>query len=513
MRRFVVLFAMVVVCLFMVGVLPAEVGTRSLFHIDPEWHIVLDDSEYSSGSVVDVDEDGYLYFIERSERELYKIDQADGSIFWNRSVKGTYDMVPYSLKVDGELVYVIGSSVDYEIVFEVFQGSTGENLETKTYSSSDGYYYGGVHGLTIDGPDIFISGTGSHHNSSYVSLQKLGRSNRNLTWTNTWKSQLTPRIYGDPVVNETRIFVVGSVLDVEEEKKDGLIVSFNRKDGTDTEYATWEEGVSFKYVSIATDGQFLYAVGEVVQINKKYNELISTMVLHKYDTNLEIIWQVEWFGRKTGEPSTVKITDEGHILISGKTIGFGGGHDDLVLLLFDKEGSELISFEWSEGDDEIPLDAVVQGDFCYVVGEKIDSGIDETSAFLAKFNITYGGFPKEYYKVHGRVRDSQSLKGIEGAKVKFDHKSVVTDEDGYYSINLTAGHYDVEISADGYDTYTGQARVDFEDKELNFELSEDWFDPICCWSAAILITVLLFFLLGLAIITRRGKRKIRLDEK
>ena len=76
--------------------------------------------------------------------------------------------------------------------------------------------------------------------------------------------------------------------------------------------------------------------------------------------------------------------------------------------------------------------------------------------------------------------------------------------------DVTVGKYDVEVSADGYVTYTGQARVQYEDMKINFELSEGWYDPICCWSGLVLVTVLIIVLLGLMII---GRRRARLERE
>ncbi len=65
----------------------------------------------------------------------------------------------------------------------------------------------------------------------------------------------------------------------------------------------------------------------------------------------------------------------------------------------------------------------------------------------------------EYYTLHGRALDLNQGEGIIALKLKFTRKDgtmtgVLTDIDGYYTIDLQPGTYTLEISYPGYETYS-----------------------------------------------------------
>lgn len=85
--------------------------------------------------------------------------------------------------------------------------------------------------------------------------------------------------------------------------------------------------------------------------------------------------------------------------------------------------------------------------------------------------VTLWCFSQERYTLSGSVTDQSSGEKILGANVFVKNSSLgaTTNEYGYYSLNLEAGSYELEISYIGYETITREITL-AENKRANFEL-------------------------------------------
>jgi hypothetical protein len=77
-----------------------------------------------------------------------------------------------------------------------------------------------------------------------------------------------------------------------------------------------------------------------------------------------------------------------------------------------------------------------------------------------------------YYSVSGKVLEAGTQKAISGAQVTVGTKTMVSDDLGFFKLDLLPGEYTVEVTADGYWKYSGNITLsgnlskDFELKKM-----------------------------------------------
>ncbi len=59
-----------------------------------------------------------------------------------------------------------------------------------------------------------------------------------------------------------------------------------------------------------------------------------------------------------------------------------------------------------------------------------------------------------YYSVSGKVLESGTGKVISGAQVTVGTKTMVSDDAGFFKLDMPPGNYTVTVTADGYWNYT-----------------------------------------------------------
>jgi len=60
-----------------------------------------------------------------------------------------------------------------------------------------------------------------------------------------------------------------------------------------------------------------------------------------------------------------------------------------------------------------------------------------------------------YYSISGKVLESGTTKVISGAQVTVGTKTMVSDDAGFFKLDMPPGNYTVGVSADGYWKYSG----------------------------------------------------------
>jgi hypothetical protein len=64
-----------------------------------------------------------------------------------------------------------------------------------------------------------------------------------------------------------------------------------------------------------------------------------------------------------------------------------------------------------------------------------------------------------YYSISGKVTDAGSGKAVSGAQVTLGTKTMVSDDSGFFKLDMPPGNYTVEVSADGYWKYSGNVSL------------------------------------------------------
>lgn len=61
----------------------------------------------------------------------------------------------------------------------------------------------------------------------------------------------------------------------------------------------------------------------------------------------------------------------------------------------------------------------------------------------------------QYVSFSGKVLESGTGKAISGAQVTVGTKTMVSDDSGFFKLDMPPGNYTVAVTADGYWNYTG----------------------------------------------------------
>jgi len=457
------------------SVVSAETPTS----ISPEWFITRGGKEMDEGWGVDLDDHGYIYFVGHdtvpgplADVFLYKINPSDGSEIWNATWGGSGDEQGLEVVVEGDTLYVGGRTQNspdrtLDMLIQAYSTATGSLKWSTTWAYAKGAGYDEVDAIVVDGDNLYVAGWAANPaRSNEIAVLKLNKQTGDVIWNVTWGSKGWDEANGHIVVDSSRIYVAGRynatgmLLGGE-----ALLVSFDKTDGHYLKHVTWSEGGTADYLGMTGDSQFLYTVG----ISTKGGDKI---VLHKYDKELNRIWTAEWEASGSEAARVVEVTPRGDgLVVLGKTTSYGSGSFDALLLKYDLQGNLVWSRIWGgSGSDELH-GLALDGDYAYVAGETTSYGQGKADALLAKFKIVEGAGPR-YYTVSGKVVDSGSKEAIKGASVKIGARTVVTDDAGKYSMELSEAEYDVEVSASGYSPYKGKISISGANITQDFQLKK-----------------------------------------
>jgi hypothetical protein len=76
-----------------------------------------------------------------------------------------------------------------------------------------------------------------------------------------------------------------------------------------------------------------------------------------------------------------------------------------------------------------------------------------------------------YYSLSGKVLESGTGKAISGAQVTIGTKTMVSDDAGFFKLDMPPGNYTVRVAADGYWNFTGNVSLQ-ENLTRDFELKK-----------------------------------------
>ncbi len=74
-----------------------------------------------------------------------------------------------------------------------------------------------------------------------------------------------------------------------------------------------------------------------------------------------------------------------------------------------------------------------------------------------------------YYTVSGKVLAKSTGNPVSGAQVTIGTKTMVSDDAGFYRMDLLPGDYAIEVSAPGYSKYVGNISL-YSNMSRDFEL-------------------------------------------
>ncbi|MHA1267428.1 MAG: hypothetical protein ACTSRS_19490 [Candidatus Helarchaeota archaeon] len=126
----------------------------------------------------------------------------------------------------------------------------------------------------------------------------------------------------------------------------------------------------------------------------------TDLVLVKFAANGTQLWNVTWGGASTEEGYDIAMDSMGALYVTGYTSSFGAGDEDLVLVKFAANGTQLWNVTWGGTSGErgygIAMDST---NALYVTGYTSSFGAGDADLVLIKFatngtqlwNVTWGG--------------------------------------------------------------------------------------------------------------------------
>ncbi|MGQ0802387.1 MAG: hypothetical protein ACT4PI_00765 [Actinomycetota bacterium] len=262
-------------------------------------------------------------------------------------------------------------------------GATGA-LRWATPIDGTGDGYEEIDGLVPTADGIYFSGwTTSAGTGKDVLLGRLGLDG-SIAWVRPWGGPAWDEADGHLVLIGDRLYLSGRV-DAAGFAFGGkaLVAAFASADGAPVWSTTWGGGLfAFDYLSLATDGSLLYAVGIAP------GPTGGQIVLHAYDLSGDEVWKTQWVGPSSASSRSVTVdpTDDS-LFVVGRAQKPGSQEFDVQVLRFAAgDGALLSSCAWGGASPESSYDAVVDATGGYVVGETSSFGAGHADAFVLRFD-------------------------------------------------------------------------------------------------------------------------------
>ncbi len=149
------------------------------------------------------------------------------------------------------------------------------------------------------------------------------------------------------------------------------------------EWYKWWEGIySAIGEDIALDSKFnIYLVGYTSSSSGNYDAFIV-----KYNSSGIQIWNRTWGGSGADEALGVVVDQNDYIYVTGATTSFGAGYNDIFLIKFSSNGTELWNLTWGGSSDDV-AETIAHGDDCiYLAGYSGSFSTGDATGILIKFN-------------------------------------------------------------------------------------------------------------------------------
>jgi uncharacterized delta-60 repeat protein len=335
----------------------------------------------------------------------------------------------YTVKIDsGENIYIAGHTFNTEknredvilikynpSATQIWERTFGENANDRIY------------GLTFDSYDnIYLTGsTVSREPAHNLKLYKYNSSGEELldkTWGWTPDDD-----YGRNVAVDSNnyIYVIGAT----ETNDDGYDIEFLKYDssGNQIEDKTWggsDDDIGYD-IEIDSNDNF-YVIGTT----KSYGSGSGDIILIKFDSSGNVIWNQTWGNSLNDEGSGLALDSNGDIYVLGKTTSYGAGEDDIVLIKYNSSGYQYWNKTWGGLSSDLGMDiAIDNNNSVIVVGSTESFGSGFTDGVLLKFNSsgnllwnqTWGGSSRDVGR--GVAIDSNNIIYIIGTTESYGASS------------------------------------------------------------------------------------------
>jgi uncharacterized delta-60 repeat protein len=252
------------------------------------------------------------------------------------------------------------------------------------------------YGVAVDSSDnIYLVGTGGNFGNPEIILVKYNRKGEQQ-WNRTWGGINSDYGYGVAVDSSNNIYLAGTTLSFGAGVFDMVLIKYD-KNGMLQWYHTWGGADWDGGEGVAVDSlSNVYLVGYKTSPETGY----SDMVLIKYDKNGILQWYRTWGGAYDDRGDGVAVDSSNNIYVTGYTRSFGVGSANMVLVKYDKSGTQQWYHTWGGADSDISYGvAVDSSNNIYLAGTTLSFGAGGRDIVLVKYensgvlqwNQTWGG--------------------------------------------------------------------------------------------------------------------------
>lgn len=230
--------------------------------------------------------------------------------------------------------------------------------------------------------NVYVSGTTMSYGAGYDNICLLKFNSTGLKWNYTWGGSNQEFGFGLTIDPLGKINVVGETYSYGAGSTDICLVKFNST-GVECNY-TWGGSDSDVGRDVILDSSGnIYVSGSTMSYGAGYNDIC----LVKFNST-GVEYSYTWGGSEMDFGNGIALDSSGNIYISGTTYSYGAGNDDLCLVKFNSTGVEWY-YTWGgngyESGGDLILDSTGNA---YVSGTTHDLETKESKICLVKFNST-----------------------------------------------------------------------------------------------------------------------------
>lgn len=338
------------------------------------------------GSSVALDSSNNLYFVGGygSTMILVKYNNS-GSEQWDRVWGGSGGDAGYGVALDSsDNIYVSGATTSFgagsQDMFLVKYDNVGVQQWNKTWGGGD---IDGATGVAVDSlGNVYIAGYSASYTAGLYDLVLIKYDSSGiLQWNDLWGG-FGYNLGYDVVVDSANNVYVGGVSRFGAGGNDVVLVKYNNA-GVQQWNRTWGGANYDECLGVTIDSSDnLYVVG----YTQSFGAGSQDICLVKYSSMGVQQWNRTWGGFSLDEGYAVYVDSSDDVYLTGRTLNFGAGNYDAVLVKYDSAGTQQWNETWGDTGSDLGNDIILDDDDNIFLGGTTNSiGAGDYDMVLIKY--------------------------------------------------------------------------------------------------------------------------------